>query len=45
MTGWDRLSIELDAWSAAGRAAEFWWRDDDAIDTTPALDRLLSLSC
>lgn len=43
MTGWDRLSIELDAWSAAGRAAEFWWRDDDAIDTTPALDRLLSL--
>ncbi len=31
-------------WSAAGRVAEFWWRDDDAVAPTPALDRLLSLS-
>lgn len=43
MSAWDRLSEELDAWEAAGRIAEFWWRDDDAIDVTPALDRLLSL--
>lgn len=40
---WDRLSAELDAWSAAGMTAEFWWRDDDAIDASPALDRLLAL--
>ena len=43
MTGWDLLSAELDAWAAAGRVAEFWWRDDDAIDATPALERLVSL--
>ena len=43
MTGWDLLSSELDAWAAAGRVAEFWWRDDDAIDATPALERLVSL--
>jgi hypothetical protein len=43
MTAWDRLSAELDAWAVAGRIAEFWWRDDDAIDATPALDRLLTL--
>jgi len=43
MTAWDRLSAELDAWAAAGRVAEFWWRDDDAIDATPALERLVSL--
>lgn len=43
MNAWDRLSEELDAWTAAGHAAEFWWRDDDAIDATPALERLLAL--
>ena len=43
MTAWDRLSAELDAWAAAGLTAEFWWRDDDAIDDTPALGRLLAL--
>jgi hypothetical protein len=43
MTVWDNLSNELDAWAATGKTAEFWWRDDDAIDATPALDRLLSL--
>ncbi|MFT5486501.1 MAG: hypothetical protein ACI9JL_004468 [Paracoccaceae bacterium] len=43
MTAWDRLAVELDAWAAAGQAAEFWWRDDDAIDVTPALDRLVAL--
>ena len=43
MTAWDRLTAELDAWAAAGRIAEFWWRDDDAVDATPALDRLFAL--
>lgn len=43
MTAWDSLTVELDAWAAAGQTAEFWWRDDDAIDATPALDRLLAL--
>ena len=43
MTAWDRLSAELDAWSAAGLTAEFWWRDDDAVDTTAALNRLFAL--
>ncbi|AWN47688.1 glycosyl transferase family 28 [Methylobacterium terrae] len=28
----------------AGRTVEFWWRDDDAVAHTPALDRLLVLS-
>lgn len=39
---WRALSAELDAWSAAGAAAEFWWRDDDAADAGPALRRLLA---
>ncbi len=40
----DALRRELDLWSEAGRVAEFWWRDDDAVAPTPALDRLLDLS-
>ena len=40
---WRALNAELDAWSAAGTVAEFWWRDDDAADATPALRRLLAL--
>lgn len=43
MTGWDRLIAELDAWAAEGRTAGFWWRDDDAADGAPELDRLLAL--
>ena len=41
--GWRELAAELDAWSAAGRRATFWWRDDDAVAPTPALERLLAL--
>ena len=41
---WQALSAELDAWATAGRTATFWWRDDDAGDATPSLDRLLDLS-
>jgi peptidoglycan/xylan/chitin deacetylase (PgdA/CDA1 family) len=43
MTGWQDLDAELGAWRDAGRVATFWWRDDDAIEPTPALDRLLAL--
>lgn len=43
MSVWEKLKAELDAWSTAGQQAEFWWRDDDAIDATPTLDRLLAL--
>jgi hypothetical protein len=39
---WDDLARELDAWTAAGRVAEFWWRDDDAATPAPALERLLT---
>lgn len=42
--GWGDLDRELNAWGAAGRTATFWWRDDDAIEPTPALDRLLGLA-
>ena len=43
-THWSDLEAELDRWSGAGRQAAFWWRDDDAVAATPALDRLLALS-
>ncbi len=37
------LMRELDRWQAAGRIADFWLRDDDATEPSPALDRLLAL--
>lgn len=43
MTGWPDLTRELDAWSDGGRTAQFWWRDDDAVAVTPALERLIAL--
>jgi peptidoglycan/xylan/chitin deacetylase (PgdA/CDA1 family) len=43
MTGWAALDEELARWRDAGRAAALWWRDDDAVEATPALDRLLEL--
>ncbi len=42
--GWPDLVDELDRWHSAGRVAGLWWRDDDAVATTPCLDRLLSLA-
>lgn len=44
MTAWSDLDRELDAWQRAGRGATLWWRDDDAVAPSPALDRLLALS-
>jgi len=41
MTDWVDLDRELDAWGRAGQSATFWWRDDDAVTSTPALQRLL----
>jgi hypothetical protein len=38
------LDRVLDAYSAAGKTAEFWWRDDDATRPTPAYARLVALS-
>jgi hypothetical protein len=43
MTGWRAIEDELARWRAAGREPVLWWRDDDAADATPALDRLLAL--
>ena len=43
MSTWAELTDELEQWRATGRAATFWWRDDDATAPSPALDRLLSL--
>ena len=42
--GRDRLAALLDQAEAEGRDITFWWRDDDAEDATPALNRLLELA-
>ncbi len=44
MNTWDDLEMELIKWSDQGVSATFWWRDDDAIDQTPALHRLYGYS-
>lgn len=44
MSSWAALERELDAWQAAGRVASLWWRDDDAVAATPALERLLAIA-
>jgi hypothetical protein len=41
---WPDLVAELDRWEEAGQVAQLWWRDDDTIAPTPALDRLLRLT-
>lgn len=41
---WRPLHAELDRWKRAGRVADLWWRDDDAVQPTAALDRLLDLA-
>ena len=43
MSGWQALEDELARWRDAGRSAEVWWRDDDAADVGPELDRLLGV--
>lgn len=41
---WKALDGALDRWTAVGRRARLWLRDDDAIEPTTALDRLLGLT-
>ena len=44
MTNWRDLGAELNAWSNAGLTATLWWRDDDAVEVTPQLERLIELA-
>ena len=44
MSEWSELEAELEVWRLRGRRATFWWRDDDAVEPTPALERLLELA-
>lgn len=37
-------TAELDRWKEQNLTLPLWWRDDDAIEPTPALDRLLGLA-
>jgi peptidoglycan/xylan/chitin deacetylase (PgdA/CDA1 family) len=41
LSAWQALDGELDLWSASGRRADLWWRDDDACRDSPALRALL----
>ncbi|MEZ5926139.1 MAG: polysaccharide deacetylase family protein [Hyphomicrobiaceae bacterium] len=44
MNAWHDLHMELEAWRAARRVVTFWWRDDDAVAPTPALERMIGLT-
>jgi hypothetical protein len=41
---WTSLDRELDRWSAAGLCLPLWWRDDDAVAPSLALDRLKAMA-
>src|SRR5258706_12529616 len=41
---WGAFSDGIARWRDAGRAVDFWWRDDDAAQLDPALARLLALA-
>jgi hypothetical protein len=41
---WSDLERELEAWGAGDLEATLWWRDDDAVRATSALDALLDLA-
>lgn len=43
-TDWTPLARALDSWQAEGRIAQFWLRDDDAVEPTEPLARLLDLT-
>jgi len=40
----NELTTHLDWFADRGRKVRFWWRDDDAIEPSPALDRMLALA-
>ena len=41
---WSPLLDELDRWRANGKVAQFWLRDDDAVEPTVTLERLMDLT-
>ncbi len=43
-TAADAVLHALDACAAQGKPAQLWWRDDDAVEPSAPLDRLLALS-
>ena len=42
--GWPDLVDEFDRWQEVGRVAALWWRDDDAVAASFALDRLIAIA-
>lgn len=44
MNAFAEVEDELARWSAAGLSPCFWLRDDDAVEPTPALERLIGFS-
>lgn len=44
MATWQDMDEELALWEKSDTPMTFWWRDDDAIEPTDALDRLTGLS-
>lgn len=43
MSGWQAVEAEVARWRDLGRSVDLWWRDDDAVDASAALDRLLEI--
>ncbi|WP_432816617.1 polysaccharide deacetylase family protein [Sulfitobacter sp. JB4-11] len=41
---WTELRAELAVWRRQARHLPIWWRDDDAVSATAALERLIGLS-
>ncbi|MBV9112723.1 MAG: glycosyl transferase family 28 [Hyphomicrobiales bacterium] len=41
---WEKLHLALEEIANAGETLAVWWRDDDVVAPSPALDRLLRLS-
>ncbi|MEQ9692979.1 polysaccharide deacetylase family protein [Shimia sp. SDUM112013] len=41
---WAPLRAELRHWHTAGLVLPFWWRDDDAVAPTAALERLIDVA-
>ena len=44
MMNWQKIEHELAIWRDIGQVPRFWWRDDDAVGMTPALEKLFSVS-
>ena len=41
---WRPLEAEIELWHKADLTLPFWWRDDDAIEPTTALDQLVDIA-